>query len=77
MAGFKTIISLSLILSIGILMSILSCALYNNWFPLFTIVAYLLAPFPNLICKRIAEHGGDFGSSNETDGILETGYFMT
>lgn len=40
MAGLKSIIGLSLILSTGFLLTILSCALWNNWLPLLSSLVY-------------------------------------
>ena len=76
MAGFSTIIFLSLILSTGILATILSCAVFGNWLPLFSSLAYLLAPLPNLIFGSLAGNNDSiFG--NENTGLVEIGYFMT
>tara|TARA_B110001452_G_scaffold20320_1_gene16364 strand:- start:355 stop:717 length:363 start_codon:yes stop_codon:yes gene_type:complete len=36
---------------------ILSCALYNNWYPLLILVCYVLAPVP--MCCLLAFRGGD------------------
>ena len=38
-------------------MHILSCALYNNWYPLLILLCYLLAPLP-MSCF-LCTHGGD------------------
>jgi uncharacterized membrane protein YbhN (UPF0104 family) len=76
MAGMKTIIGLAFMLAVGILLVILSCALYGyastlnvlnnsrNWWPLLVVLTYTLAPVPNLIMQRCA--GGDdlFGSDD-------------
>ena len=71
------ILLLSFLSSMAIFMHILSCALYNNWFPMVNLVAYLLAPLPILAylsCGRgdsllddsvskNAQHWAEFGSS--------------
>lgn len=36
---------------------ILSCALYNNWYPLLILVCYVIAPLP--MCCFLAARGGD------------------
>ncbi|KAJ3127882.1 Vacuolar protein sorting-associated protein 55 [Physocladia obscura] len=69
------IIALAFSLSVGILLVILSSALFNNWLPLFVVLTYILAPIPNLICKRVAGNGDYFSDDNR--GVLETGYFLT
>lgn len=61
MAGMKTIMVLSLFLALGILLVILSCAIYDNWWPLFVVLLYLLAPFPNLIQSHTKS---DFSSTS-------------
>ncbi|KAI8806754.1 vacuolar protein sorting 55 [Cladochytrium replicatum] len=75
MAGMPHIIGLAFLLACGCLSVILSCALYSNWLPLLVVLTYIIAPFPNMICKRLAG-GGDF-MADENRGILETGYFLT
>ncbi|KAL0631108.1 Vacuolar protein sorting-associated protein 55 [Maublancomyces gigas] len=81
MAGLKTIIALSFVLAIGFLLVILSSALFGNYFPLFVVATYCLAPLPNAICSRCSSPD-DFidGAGNGTlstsamervtDGIL-------
>ncbi|KAL0087880.1 vacuolar protein sorting 55-domain-containing protein [Phycomyces blakesleeanus] len=58
MAGLKTIIGLAFVLAIGFLFVILSCALYNNWWPLLVVATYVLAPLPNEIFGRCSEEHG-------------------
>ncbi|KAI8853973.1 vacuolar protein sorting 55 [Chytridium lagenaria] len=69
------IVSLAFCLSLGILLVILSSALYSNWWPLLVVLTYVLAPIPNIVCKRLA--GSSDFLSEENRGILETGYFVT
>ncbi|KAJ3105765.1 Vacuolar protein sorting-associated protein 55 [Phlyctochytrium planicorne] len=69
------IVSLAFCLSLGILLVILSSALYSNWLPLLVVLTYVLAPIPNIVCKRLA--GSSDFLSEENRGILETGYFIT
>ncbi|KAI8923481.1 vacuolar protein sorting 55 [Entophlyctis helioformis] len=65
MAGMKTIIVLAFLLASGILAAILSCALGSNWLPLLSVFTFLLAPFPNIICRRISgSTGGDYMSED-------------
>lgn len=61
---FYSLFVLALVISVGLLLNILACALYHNWWPLFvgmaisfsllfaqfSVFAYFLAPLPNLIC---------------------------
>ncbi|KAG4304886.1 hypothetical protein PORY_001561, partial [Pneumocystis oryctolagi] len=64
------------ILSIGFLSSILSCALFSNWFPFFTIIIYTFAPLPNIICNRISDTN-DFINDAFGGSIKDIGRFIT
>ncbi|KAI8914952.1 hypothetical protein PhCBS80983_g05940 [Powellomyces hirtus] len=80
MAGMKTIIGLASLLATGILLTILSCALYGNWLPILVPLTYMMAPLPNMLCQRIAGGGGGrdiWSDSSDHRGVLETGYFVT
>ncbi|CDR41479.1 CYFA0S07e02674g1_1 [Cyberlindnera fabianii] len=46
------IISLSGLLAAGFLLIILSCALWSNWYPLYVVAIFLLAPLPNILLTR-------------------------
>nr|CAG4638859.1 EOG090X0J87 [Cyclestheria hislopi] len=63
MAGIRALIGLAFTGSIGMTFLVLACALpqYNNWWPFFVIIFYLLAPFPTVISRRYSD---DSGSSN-------------
>ncbi|XP_021288261.1 vacuolar protein sorting-associated protein 55 homolog [Herrania umbratica] len=39
---------LAILVSGGIVLQILACALYNNWWPMLTIIMYVLLPMPLL-----------------------------
>ncbi|KAI8611295.1 vacuolar protein sorting 55 [Chytriomyces sp. MP71] len=69
------IISLAFSLSVGILLVILSSALFSNWLPLLVVLTYVLAPIPNWVAKRIAGNSDFFSDDNR--GVLEAGYFIT
>lgn len=75
MAGLKTIIALSFVLAIGFLLVILSSALFGNYFPLFVVATYCLAPLPNAICSRCSSPD-DF-IDNAGSGIQDLGRFLT
>ena len=51
------ILVLALLASLAIFMHILSCALYNNWWPMVNLLTYCLAPLPLL--TYWSTHGGD------------------
>ncbi|CEP25003.1 Vacuolar protein sorting-associated protein 55 [Cyberlindnera jadinii] len=46
------IIFLSGFLAAGFLLIILSCALWSNWYPLYVVGIFLLAPLPNTLFTR-------------------------
>ncbi|KAK9762550.1 Vacuolar protein sorting-associated protein 55 [Basidiobolus ranarum] len=71
-----SIISLAFLLAIGFLLSILSCALYQNWWPLFVVFTYALAPLPNFIFGRCGG-GDDLMSDSHGAGFLDAGRFIT
>ncbi|KAF1952007.1 vacuolar protein sorting 55 [Byssothecium circinans] len=75
MAGIKTIIGLSFILAIGFLLVILSAALFKNYLTLLVVATYVIAPLPNWICGRAANHD-DFMESSGS-GVVDFGRFMT
>ncbi|KAG0280070.1 Vacuolar protein sorting-associated protein 55 [Linnemannia gamsii] len=53
----------------------MSCALYGNWWPLFVVATYVLAPLPNAVFGRYA--GRDDMMSDYQGGIADAGYFLT
>ncbi|ODV93506.1 hypothetical protein PACTADRAFT_46996 [Pachysolen tannophilus NRRL Y-2460] len=75
------IIGLSIVLAIGFLLIILSCALYSNWTPLFDVVIFLIAPIPNSLSKSIQNHYDDFMSDSDsrspgTFAMFSTGFLV-
>ncbi|XP_053628209.1 leptin receptor gene-related protein isoform X1 [Cherax quadricarinatus] len=73
MAGVKALVTLAFSASIGLMFLILACALpeYNNWWPFFVLMFYVLAPIPSIIARRMSE---DTGGSNP---CKELAYFVT
>lgn len=59
----KALILLAFAGSLGVMFMVLACALpqYNNWWPFFVVVFYILAPLPYTISRRYAD---DMGASN-------------
>jgi hypothetical protein len=74
-AGLKTIIALSFVLAVGFLLVILSCALWQVYYPLLVVATYVVAPVPNWICSRIA-NPDDFVESSGA-AVLDLGRFCT
>jgi len=75
-AGLKTIIALSFVLAVGFLLVILSCALWNKYYPLLVVATYVLAPIPNWVCSRCA-NPDDFASEGGGNAIVDFGKFVT
>ncbi|XP_050709699.1 leptin receptor gene-related protein-like isoform X1 [Eriocheir sinensis] len=73
MAGLKALVTLAFATTIGLTFLFLACALpqYNNWWPFFVVVFYVLAPIPSIIARRVSE---DTGGSNP---CKELAYFVT
>ncbi|CAI5756152.1 unnamed protein product [Candida verbasci] len=59
MNPLNKIIFLSAFLASGFLLILLSCALFNNYKPLWVIFIFLIAPLPNLIANSI-ENARDY-----------------
>ncbi|KAK3825086.1 MAG: vacuolar protein sorting 55 [Benniella sp.] len=75
-ADLKSIvIGLAFVLALGFLLVIMSCALYGNWWPLFVVGTYVLAPLPNVVFGRLADRQ-DFMSDYQ-GGFADAGYFLT
>ncbi|KAJ2427254.1 Vacuolar protein sorting-associated protein 55 [Coemansia sp. RSA 2524] len=68
------IVGLSVCLAAGFLLSILSCALYGNWWPLLVVFTYAIAPLPNAIFGQYvsADPLADVSSS-----VADFGRFLT
>jgi hypothetical protein len=69
----KIIIGLSLALSVGLLLNILACALWKKWWPIFSVIAYILAPIPNMMCTRFGVGYDD----SKARAFEDAGHFMT
>jgi hypothetical protein len=63
------------VLAIGFLLVILSSALWQNYLPLLVVATYVVAPLPNWICGRAANHD-DFMDSGGS-GVVDFGRFLT
>ncbi|KAL7641333.1 UNVERIFIED_CONTAM: hypothetical protein RMT77_008472 [Armadillidium vulgare] len=65
MANLKPIVCLSFMISVGLMFLILACALpqYNNWWPFFVIVFYILSPVPTFISRRLDTEPSSMGRS--------------
>lgn len=82
MNPLNKIIFLSAFLAFGFLLILLSCALYNNWLPLWVIAIFLVAPLPNIILSSIQSSRDDFltfsnDRGNTPSSLEEAAKFIT
>ncbi|SCW00161.1 LAFE_0B10792g1_1 [Lachancea fermentati] len=70
------IISLSGFLALGFLLVILSCALFHNYYPLFDILIFLLAPIPNSLFSKHNAESHDF-MNESSNNVQDVGHFFT
>ncbi|CDO95101.1 unnamed protein product [Kluyveromyces dobzhanskii CBS 2104] len=77
------IICLSGVLALGFLLIILSCALFHNFYPLFDVLIFLLAPLPNALFGQSdgfssqGEFLNESGRSGEDFGHFVTGLLVS
>lgn len=64
---------LSLLLALGFLNIVLSCALYNTYYPLYVILIFLIAPIPNALatCMQASHMNSYYGGSGGYSDIDE------
>lgn len=72
MNPLNKIIFLSAFLAFGFLLILLSCALYNNWLPLWVIGIFLAAPLPNIVLSAIENNRDDFLTFSNDHGNAPT-----
>lgn len=82
MNPLNKIIFLSAFLAFGFLLILLSCALYNNWKPLWVVAIFLVAPLPNIILSSIESNRDDFltfsnDHGNTPSSLQEIAKFLT
>jgi hypothetical protein len=66
---------MSQVLAIGFLLVILSAALFHNYLTLLVVATYVIAPLPNWLCGRAANHDDFMESSG--NGVVDFGRFLT
>lgn len=79
MAGVKALILLAFAGCCGLLFLVLGCALpmYNNWWPLFVVVFYILAPIPLCIAKRYSDDSSISSAATEFALFATTGIVVS
>lgn len=82
MNPLNKIIFLSALLASGFLLILLSCALFNNYQPLWVILIFLMAPLPNILANSIENSRDDFltfsnDHNNNPTGLQEVCKYLT
>ncbi|WLF76537.1 hypothetical protein PVL30_000239 [Lodderomyces elongisporus] len=86
MNPLNKIIFLSAFLASGFLLILLSCALYNNYKPLWVIFIFLMAPLPNILANSIEAQRdynfltfNDYGNAQDSNSspLQEFSKFVT
>jgi len=79
MGSVKALVILAFAGSIGLLFLVLGCALpqFNNWWPLFVIIFYILAPLPLVIAKRFQDEMASSSAATELAMFLTTGIVIS
>jgi len=65
---------LAFLFSVGFLLQILGCALYNNWWPMLTGLMYIMLPMP---CLFFGGGSSDFITSGEGGDWADAAKFLT
>lgn len=60
--------ALSLLLALGFLNIVLSCALFDTYYPLYVILVFIMAPIPNAIAGCVVNSSQYYGSYADLDG---------
>jgi len=73
------LVGLAFLGSVGLLFLFLACALpqYNNWWPFFTVIFYVLAPLPTLVARRHADDMSASSALKEFCLFLTTGVVLS
>ncbi|CAL8462964.1 g2498 [Coccomyxa elongata] len=70
--------ALAISFSIGVLLQILGCALWHNWWPLLTAFMYVLVPMPYLFFGASSSGSSSlYGDSSLASGWIDAGKFLT
>ncbi|KAK9830055.1 hypothetical protein WJX72_009454 [[Myrmecia] bisecta] len=69
--------ALALAFSVGVLLQILGCVLWHNWWPMLTAFMYVLVPMPHLFFAAGASSSSAIYGSNLASGWVDAGKFLT
>lgn len=71
----RVILVLALMFSTGLLLQILGCVLWKNWWPMLTGLMYVLVPMPYLFFGSAGSDYSGYGSL--ASGWIDAGKFLT
>jgi len=72
----RVILVLALMFSTGVLLQLLGCVLWHNWWPMLTGLMYVLVPMPYLFFGPGGDDSYGYGSSLAS-GWIDAGKFLT
>ncbi|KAG2427862.1 hypothetical protein HXX76_012182 [Chlamydomonas incerta] len=73
---FRVIMVLALGVSTGLLLQLLGCVLFDNWWPMLVGIMYVLVPMPYLFFGSTGGEYAIYGSSIQS-GWVDAGKFLT
>ncbi|VEU19656.1 DEKNAAC100817 [Brettanomyces naardenensis] len=72
-SSLTKLIFLSVLIAVGFLNIVLSCALFNNWIPILVVIIFLIAPIPNALAQCIStSYDSNFLGDYDDDGSVES-----
>ncbi|KAG2452683.1 hypothetical protein HYH02_002915 [Chlamydomonas schloesseri] len=74
---FRVIMVLALGVSTGLLLQLLGCVLFDNWWPMLVGIMYVLVPMPYLFFGSTGGDGYAIYGSNIQSGWVDAGKFLT
>ncbi|QPG75524.1 hypothetical protein FOA43_002879 [Brettanomyces nanus] len=70
-SSLTKLIFLSILIAVGFLNIVLSCALYDNWLPLTVVAIFLAAPIPNSLAQCVStSYDSNFLGDYDDDGSM-------
>ncbi|KAG1667357.1 hypothetical protein FOA52_001417 [Chlamydomonas sp. UWO 241] len=71
------ILVLALMFSTGVLLQLLGCVLWSNWWPMLTGIMYILVPMPYIFFGSAQGDSYSLYGSNLESGWMDAGKFLT
>ncbi|KAK9828361.1 hypothetical protein WJX74_010919 [Apatococcus lobatus] len=62
---------------LGVLLQLLGCILWSNWWPMLTAFMYVLVPMPHLFFASGGSSSSSIYGSNMASGWIDAGKFLT